>query len=94
MMAFARRAVFRTVNRALAPLGLTLTRLEQDFDSRPSDAATLDIMFVALANSYEEWVSSQTLFSPEPIPTRSVVEAFYEKWLRSPFRSKKRRKSI
>lgn len=86
MMAFARRAVFRTVNRALAPLGLELTRLEMDFDSRPSDAATLDILFSQLANSYEEWISCQTLFSPEPFPTRFAVESFYEKWLRSPFR--------
>lgn len=88
MMGSARRAVFRGVNGILATLGLALTRREQDFDCRPTDPATLDLLFRALATSYDEWVSQQNLFDAEPTQTRAIIENFYHRWLKSPFRGK------
>lgn len=88
MMASARRSVFRGVNRVLATFGLALTRLEQDFASRPTDPLTLDLLFSALAISYDDWVRQQNLFDAEPTQTRAIIEDFYISWLKSPFRGK------
>lgn len=83
----ARRYLYRRVNAAFSHFGVTLVPLHDDFDVFPSDEFTREAIFTALAASFDDWNSSQELFTPYRFDTPSVVRGFFYAWMETPFRA-------
>jgi hypothetical protein len=81
------KALFRGVNRCLAPLGVAVERVSRDFDARLSDPGQLIRMHRAFGRAWAEWLADQSV-----IRVRAEIDAereaalFYEAYLRSPYR--------
>jgi hypothetical protein len=89
MMAGIRRAAFRALNRMLGAAGLRLDRLERDYDDVPLDDVTRTALLSRMADAFDLWVASQTLFDRRaPFDTRDVTRDFFDAWLRRPFRDR------
>jgi hypothetical protein len=83
------RTAFRVLNRALSVGGLRLDRQVRDFDDAPLDSATLEAVFTALAQAFDDWVATQTLYvAPARPDTVQAVRDFYAEWRLGPFRER------
>lgn len=78
---------YRSLNKVLAKLNLTLAVADKDFQAHLTDSADLDELFCALARPLDEWLRGQTVFEQsQALNCRVEVEQFYGEYMQSPFR--------
>lgn len=81
------RGLFRSANQVLGRIGFELTRAELDFDSRPLDQASIQMLFNSLCADYESWLVEQTIIAqPVSFDVTAAVETFFGLWIARPFR--------
>jgi hypothetical protein len=76
------------LNRMIAPAGLMVEKTWLDFDARLTSETHINRMHKALAEAFQGWVEIQKIIE-KPV-TFNIIEhvfAFYEQYLKSPFRT-------
>lgn len=79
-----KRTILRVSNCFLAGFGLSIQRVTLDFDARVTQAEQVTRMLAALAQSFDEWMREQTLFTRrKDFVAVDELETFYTSYISS-----------
>jgi len=75
-------------NLVLWPIGIMIAKRERDFDWRLTSPRHIKKLHGALANSFQAWLDSQTVFQEtQAFDVETEVAAFYDAYMQTPFRA-------